>query len=62
MAQWPQSVSLPDPAMLAAALLAVQPLILGGAVLRSPCGPRRDAWTRYLDSLPKKRLAALLGR
>ncbi len=47
--------------MLAAALLAVAPLTLSGAVLRSRAGPGRDAWTRYLDGLlpvemPRRRL------
>jgi len=61
MARRPNSDPLSNSARLVAALLALCPLALGGAVLRSRAGPGRDAWTRYLDSLlpvemPRRRL------
>jgi magnesium chelatase subunit D len=38
-------------AQLAAALLAVDPLGLGGAVLRAGPGPMRDAWLDHMKAL-----------
>jgi magnesium chelatase subunit D len=39
--------------MLAAALLAIDPLGLGGALLRGKCGPARDGWlAAFLECLP----------
>lgn len=37
--------------VLATALFAIDPAGLGGAVLRSPCGPARDRWLERLKSL-----------
>lgn len=39
-----QSAALEEPARLAAALLAVAPMQLGGTNVRAPPGPERDAW------------------
>lgn len=52
--------------MMAAALLAVDPFGLGGAVLRGPPGPARDAWLDELRSLlppgaPFRRVPLAIG-
>ncbi|RZI97474.1 MAG: magnesium chelatase subunit D [Variovorax sp.] len=47
------AVVLPDDAVLAAALLCVDPVGTGGAVLRGCSAPQRDAWLRQVaDGLP----------
>ncbi|WP_119288732.1 magnesium chelatase subunit D [Azohydromonas sediminis] len=60
MSAVPASASPPDPAaveaqrvdaLAAAALLAVDPAGLGGAVLRAPAGPARDDWLAALRAL-----------
>ena len=53
-APWPPAGArdaLPAPARLAAALLAVDPVGLGGVRLRDGAGPRRDAWVARLRAL-----------
>ncbi len=67
-----QAVPLDDDAALACALLAVDPVGLGGVALRAGAGPWRDAWLALLNRLlprgtPVRRLplnasdSALLG-
>lgn len=56
-----RAAALPADACLAAALLAVDPVGLGGITLSAPPGPQRDAWIAFLDhrlpsDTPRRRL------
>ncbi len=52
----PESDAVWQDAGLAAALIAVDPIGLGGAVIRAQAGPVRDAWLRML----RRRLPAMM--